>query len=477
MFGSGFGQQAQQQPQQTGGLFSNTANNTQQSSGLFGSNTNNTQQTGGLFGNTNTNNTQQTGGLFGNTNANNNTTATNSQQSGGLFGNTASNQQTGGLFGGTNNNQQTGGLFSSANNNQQQQQQQQPQQSGLFSNNGCINTTQQPTFSWSKPSDQASTNNSLSLQSNNNSANGAGAATTQPLFNNMAANSNAAPLAVTLFQKQQQQTSGPLVIDQIEKIKDSWDPTSPQCALQYFFYNKVGTQQALLYQKPAGIEQARWDAAMAARPDDAHVPVHVVGFADLEKRVARQEATVLVYRQRMHEINDKLNQLSSRHDLHTLVKTAQMQARHQRLIQRTLALAARLQVLRQRGFVLKPDEEVLKRELERLNQQVDDPAVFGRINEIWARLTVLRERAQALNQRVDEHDQLSSVVAAASKSSLGSSSLDWNDEQLEKLAKVLKAQQVGIAYLADVLQTDTAKVESIIDKQLQQQRQPSKRRW
>ncbi|KAI8131655.1 hypothetical protein DUD61_004694 [Geotrichum candidum] len=468
MFGSSFGQpqqQAQQQPQQ-GGLFGNTANTTQQSGGLFGNNTNTTQQpTGGLFGNTANNtatNTQSTGGLFGNTGT--------TQQSGGLFGGANNNQQSGGLFGGAGNPQQSGGLFGGAN-NQQQQQQQQPQQIGLFGSNNSNATTQQPSFSWSKPSDQTPVN--IGLQTNN-MANGAGALTTQPFFNNTASNPNATQLAVTLLQKQQQ-TSGPSVIDQIEKIKDSWDPTSPQCALQCFFYNKVGTQQALLYQKPAGIDQARWDAAMAARPDDAHVPVHVVGFTDLEKRVARQEATVLVYRQRMHEINDKLNQLSSRHDLHTLVKTAQMQARHQRLVQRTLALAARLQVLRHRGFVLKPDEEVLKRELERLNQQVDDPAVFGRINEIWARLTVLRERAQALNQRMDEHDQLSSAVAAAR--SAGSSGLDWNDEQLEKLAKVLKAQQVGIAYLADVLQTDTAKVESIIEAQQQQQRQPLKRRW
>ncbi|KAF5095415.1 hypothetical protein D0Z00_003151 [Geotrichum galactomycetum] len=475
MFGSSFGQpqqQVQQQPQQ-GGLFGNTANTTQQSGGLFGNTTNTTQQpTGGLFGNTaNTsstaNNTQPTGGLFGN--------AGNNQQSGGLFGGANNNQQSGGLFGGASNAQQSGGLFGSANNQQQQQQQaqqqqQQLQQTGLFGGNTSSAATQQPSFSWSKPNDKAPAN--TSLQINNNMANGAGALTTPSLFNNTASNPNATQLAVTLLQKQQQ-TSGPSVIDQIEKIKDSWDPTSPQCALQCFFYNKVGTQQALLYQKPAGIEQARWDAAMAARPDDAHVPVHVVGFTDLEKRVARQEATVLVYRQRMHEINDKLNQLSSRHDLHTLVKTAQMQARHQRLVQRTLALAARLQVLRHRGFVLKPDEEVLKRELERLNQQVDDPAVFGRINEIWARLTVLRERAQALNQRVDEHDRLSSAVAAASSAS----GLDWNDEQLEKLAKVLKAQQVGIAYLADVLQTDTAKVESIIEEQQQQQRQPLKRRW
>lgn len=289
-------------------------------------------------------------------------------------------------------------------------------------------------------------------------------------------NNNANQLALTaasnpnLFQQTQAYGAGPSVLDQIEKIKDSWDPTSSQCAFQYFFYNRVGAQEALLYQKPPGIEQSKWEDAMAARPDNTHVPVHVVGFTDLQKRVSKQESTVFVYRQRMHEINEKLNQLSSRHDLHTTVRIAQMRARHNKLVHRTLSLASKLQVLRNRGYVLRPDEEVLKKELEAVNKQVDDPAVFGRINEIWARLTVLRERAQSLNQHVNEFESLG----------MG---LDWNrdDEQLEKLANVLKSQQVGISYLADVLQKDTAQVEDIINgfteqQQRQQEQQQDQQR-
>lgn len=389
-------------------------------------------------------------------------------------------------------------IFGQSQAQQQQQQQQQPQQhqqqqaqqqpSIFQTQQQTQQTQQQPSFSWSKPSDQSTlgfsmnngninNNTSMNLNGNNNSTLNQSLNITALNNNN---NQNQLTIASASNPFQQTQAygtgNGPSVLDQIEKIKDSWDPTSPQCALQYFFYNKVGQQQALLYQKPPGIEQSKWDDAMAARPDDSHVPAHVVGFFDLQKRVSRQEATVVVYRQRMHEINEKLNQLSSRHDLHTTVRIAQMRARHNKLVHRTLSLASKIQVLRNRGYVLRPDEEVLKKELELLNKQVDDPAVFGRINEIWARLTVLRERAQSLSQQVNEYESMG----------MG---LDWNrdDEQLEKLAKVLKSQQVGISYLADVLQKDTAQVEDIIngfteqqqrqqDQQQEQQRLQSKQK-
>ena len=87
------------------------------------------------------------------------------------------------------------------------------------------------------------------------------------------------------------------------------------------------------------------------------------------------------YRQRMHEINSKLDELTTRHDLYTSVKVQEMKTRHSKLSQRTLSLAVKLpSTLRNRGFVLRPEEEVLKNKLEQLNKQIVDPAVFGRIN-------------------------------------------------------------------------------------------------
>ena len=66
----------------------------------------------------------------------------------------------------------------------------------------------------------------------------------------------------------------------------------------------------------------------------------------------------------------------------------------------------------------------------------------------------------------DTSGGLEGASAAGEKMRAALMDLDWNrdDEQLEKLAKVLKAQQVGISYLAEILLGDTTKVDDIIEK-------------
>lgn len=282
----------------------------------------------------------------------------------------------------------------------------------------------QPTFSWSKPTDtllQSQLANSQSTSWSNN-----------PLSPGQAAAVHAS------------------VTDNLQKIKEAFDPTSPNCAFQYYFYNKVPADQAMLYSKPPNQRQDKWDQAMAKRPDASSIPVLAVGFADLQKRVALQDNQVVAYRTRMHEINNKLDELSTRHDIYTTVKAAEIKNRHRKLVHRTLSLAVKIQVLKSRGFVLRPDEELLKQTLENLNAQIDDPAVFGRINEVWARMGVLREKARALEQTYKQNSKRMSA--------------SYDEDHLEKFTKILKEQQKGIAYVANVLGTDLEQVTKWIEE-------------
>lgn len=277
----------------------------------------------------------------------------------------------------------------------------------------------QPSFSWSKPTDsllQSQTNTQSINRSNNN-----------PLSLDQAAAVHAS------------------VTDNLLKIKDSFDPTSPNCAFQHYFYNKVPADQALLYSKPPNQSQDKWDEAIAKRPDASSIPVLAIGFSDLQKRAALQENQVAAYRGRMHEINNKLDELGTRHDIYTTVKSAEIKNRHRKLVHRTLALAVKIQVLKSRGFVLRPDEEQLKQTLENLNSQIDDPAVFGRINEVWARMGVLRQKAKALESTYKQNNKLMSA--------------SYDEDQLERFSKVLIEQQKGIAYMAAVLGKDIEQVE------------------
>lgn len=487
-FGAGSAATSNNTNSSGGGLFGQNNNNTSGNTGggLFGQNNANTGNTGttgasgGLFGQNNTNtNTNTGGGLFGN-NANTNTNTNTNTGGGGLFGNTNNantNTNTGGgLFGQNNNNATTntnttgGGLFGQNNTNTNTN-----TGGGLFGNNANTNTnTGGGLFGNNNANtntntntgglfgnNNANTNTGGGLFGNNNANNANTNTNTGGFFGNNNANNNVGGFGQQQQQQQQQagfgqltktnQPSGPSVQAQLTRIKDGWDPTSPNCAFQFYFYNRIPLDDIPYYQMPQGQSPEKWDKAVAERPYKSSVPVLAVGFTDLQKRTKQQEQQVGVYRVRMHEVNNKLDELTNKHDLVTTVKIAEMRARHQRLVNRTVALAAVTQVLRNRGYVLKPEEEVLRKNLVQLNDKVMDPAVFGRINEIWARMSVLREQARH-------------ATDSQSKKAPDGTILTWerDEETLEQLAKILKDQQTGIAFLAKVLKEDMAEVENKI---------------
>lgn len=166
-----------------------------------------------------------------------------------------------------------------------------------------------------------------------------------------------------------------------------------------------------------------------------------------------------MYRTKMHEINDRLNNMSQQHDIAISVKIAEMKAKYTQLVHKTLKLAIKLQVMRSRNYPLRPDEESLKKTLTELLQNIDDPATFGRITEVWARMRVLREKAKVLNND-------SAVSFNGQGTGQAGLQIDWqnDDDQLESLASVLKAQQEGIQYLAGILAKDEAKVAKLVTK-------------
>jgi nuclear pore complex protein Nup54 len=211
----------------------------------------------------------------------------------------------------------------------------------------------------------------------------------------------------------------PSIENQLALLKQKWDPTSPECIFQTYFYNRVGADQAALYTKPPNHDQKKWDEAVAARPDNSVVPVLAIGFPALKERSQLQEQQVLTYRARMHEIVGKLSELQKAHDLTTAPKVETARDKLITLSHRTLRLAAKVQVLKSRGYALRPEEEVLKERLVALERDLRDPDSFGRVGEIWARLGAVKQRLALLSQ------------------SEGQSGIDWSDEATaEMIAKV-----------------------------------------
>lgn len=452
----------------SGGLFGNTTANTNSSSGgLFGNNTNSssnntsgglfgakptTTSSGGLFGssttgntsgglfggNTNTSGTQQSGGgLFG---GNTNTGGT--QQSGGLFGGNANNsgtQQSGGLFG-NNQQSQSGGLFGSNSNNNQQQPQQQTQGS-LFGNNNINNA--QPSFNWNSAKPNTNTNTS-----NTNT------------IGNMNPNLNSQ-------QNTNINTYAPAINDQLLKVKEQWDPSSSKCVLKTHFYNKFNEQevsQLMNQPRPNDETPEDWDKAMLARPSPLYFPVKVSSFDDVASRVETQIDHVAKSRILLNNIYEKQQQLSSKHDLDNTTRILKAKARHTKLSRRLLRLATVLAIIKLKGYPLLPEEEEISKQFDILNAKISDPnSSIGKLNDIFARVAILKDRADDLNTQFDNSiNMMNQTINQNQKVEPTSDAKDGNtDEIINKLSKVLLKQQIGLNYLNEILNKDTETINSL----------------
>jgi len=128
------------------------------------------------------------------------------------------------------------------------------------------------------------------------------------------------------------------------------------------------------------------------------VPVRANGFKDLDLRVQTQQGQANQFRASLRTIQEKLNAIQNQHEMTTSIKLEDCRRRHMALARRALSLAAKVQVLKNRGYALQPEEEILKKRLEGLARVVRDPANTGRMNEIWARMMVVQEKARIMNE-------------------------------------------------------------------------------
>ncbi|CAG7991943.1 unnamed protein product [Penicillium salamii] len=329
------------QPQANTSLFGNATNATKPSP--FGAPAA-TGQTGSLFGGTQ--NQASTGAGFG-------AGATQQQQPGSLFGQQPQQQQaTGGLFSG---NQAQSSMFGGQQ-QQAQQQQQQPQQSQFGQTTMATPQTQQQQPSLSS-----------SLWSPGRAITGV---------------HRTVPMQVAI-------------------IKDKWDPPSSSSPFRAYLYNNVGEEAAPFYQPGPEDDESKWEEALRKRPGPGYVPVLVKGFWDLGKRAQRQRDFLTMMQSRLHEINNCLTGLLSKHDLNISVKIADCRRKHIILSKRCLALAAKTQILRNRGYAMDEAEEELKKKLFELERHVFDPSLNGRAEEIWARMLAIHEHSKRLQVELD----------------------------------------------------------------------------
>jgi nuclear pore complex protein Nup54 len=217
-------------------------------------------------------------------------------------------------------------------------------------------------------------------------------------------------------------------------ILEQWDTGNPNCAFKYYFYNKVSDDSAPLYRPGPNEDPKEWEDALSKKPGPGYIPVLCTGFAQMGERIKTQQRILGTFNARLHEINDSLTALLQRHDTKISIRAMDAKRKHAVLKQRCLALATKVQVLRNRGYALGGDEEDLKAKLTALEKDISDPALGARAEEIWARMITVQERAKLLKADLERS---------------GAQSQNVLDEETDEKAKKVRHPNVNYGSLAD----------------------------
>ncbi|KAG0004251.1 hypothetical protein BGZ79_009835 [Entomortierella chlamydospora] len=414
----------------TGGLFGASSQPAAPAGGLFGQPATSTAGTGlfgaaapvnaagGLFGTAASAPAPAVGGLFG-------AATSNAPATGGLFGAAASTAPaTGGLFGAASSTAPaTGGLFGAAAPTA-------PATGGLF---GATATSAPATGSFFGAKPATTGGFSFGAPASTAPATGGLFASAPKPFGStnlgFGASTSTATAPIPSFGaslasgQRQQYVIGNVkpeipVWQSLMYIKNSWDPTHPNCQFKPF--------RICLH---------------------SMVPALAVGFEDLKKRMETQNDMTEMQRIKLNEIEVKMDEIMQFHLLQTATKVREFKRRHIQLAQRVLTLMKRVQILRNRGVPIRADEEVLKVRLENALEQLRNPAHFrGKITELWAQIQILKD----------------------SKRLHPSGNYGVTDEaQLEAIGKVLQDQQAGLQHITAVLQQDMQDIE-ILQRKLEE---------
>jgi nuclear pore complex protein Nup54 len=191
------------------------------------------------------------------------------------------------------------------------------------------------------------------------------------------------------------------VEQQMQVLVNKWDSNHPSCAFQYYFYNSVDPDKVPFYGPSPNEDERKWEEALSNKPSPNSIPVLSRGFEDIHERVQNQSRAVSALQTRLHEINNALSLMKDAHDLDRASRINEAKRKHIVFTQRTLALATKVQILRNRGYDMDQAEEGLKKKLIELERKTFDPVLGGRQEEIWARMSGVRERARILQEETE----------------------------------------------------------------------------
>ncbi|KAJ1204890.1 hypothetical protein NDU88_000325 [Pleurodeles waltl] len=143
----------------------------------------------------------------------------------------------------------------------------------------------------------------------------------------------------------------------------------------------------LLQNPPAGVDPIIWEQAKVDNPDaEKLIPVPMVGFRELLRRLKVQDQMTKQHQTRLDIISEDISELQ-KNQATTMAKIAQYKRKLMDLSHRALLVLIKQEIQRKSGYAIQADEEQLRVQLDTIQCELNAPTQFkGRLNELMSQI-------------------------------------------------------------------------------------------
>ncbi|XP_062269072.1 nucleoporin p54 isoform X2 [Platichthys flesus] len=196
----------------------------------------------------------------------------------------------------------------------------------------------------------------------------------------------------------------------------------------------------LLQNAPAGVDPIIWEQAKVDNPEpDKLIPVPMVGFKELLRRLQTQDQMTKQHQTRVDIISNDISDLQ-KNQATTVAKIAQYKRKLMDLSHRVLQVLIKQEIQRKSGYAIQVDEEHLRVQLDTIQSELNAPTQFkGRLNELMSQI------------RMQNHF---GAVRSEERYSVDA-------DLLREIKQHLKQQQDGLSHLISVIKDDLEDIKLI----------------
>ncbi|XP_072570737.1 nucleoporin p54 isoform X3 [Paramormyrops kingsleyae] len=196
----------------------------------------------------------------------------------------------------------------------------------------------------------------------------------------------------------------------------------------------------LLQNPPAGVDPIIWEQAKVDNPDpDRLIPVPMVGFKELLRRLKIQDQMTKQHQTRVDIISNDISELQ-KNQATTVAKIAQYKRKLMALSHRVLQVLIKQEIQRKSGYAIQVDEEHLRVQLDTIQSELNAPTQFkGRLNELMSQI------------RMQNHF---GAVRSEERYSVDA-------DLLREIKQHLKQEQEGLTHLISVIKDDMEDIKLI----------------